>query len=430
MAKTNKSNILFKRAQSIIPGGVNSPVRAFKSVNGTPRFFQKAAGARFYDVDRNSYIDYMMSWGPLILGHSHPRVTEAIIKAVESGTSFGASTEKEIILAEIVNERFPAAKMVRLVNSGTEATMTAIRLARAATGRDLLVKFDGCYHGHSDSLLVNAGSGVATGGIAGCAGITESTASNTISIPYNNIEKLDELFNLRGDKIAGVIIEPIAANMGLVFPNIEFLQKLRDLTNRYGAVLIFDEVISGFRVARGGACELLNITPDLLCFGKIIGGGLPIGALGGKKEIMQLLAPVGEVYQAGTLSGNPISVSAGIATLMELDELDFYAKLKKSTELLAQKLLGVFKKYNVPVTVNQVTGLLTVFFGNARITDFDAVNRCDFGRFSQFHQGLLEDGIYLPPSGYEAWFISSAHRLEEIEITVDKTEHVVSKMRN
>lgn len=428
MAKTNKSEILFKRAQSVIPGGVNSPVRAFKAVNGTPRFFHRGAGAKFYDADGNSYIDYMMSWGPLILGHSHPAVVEAIQKAAENGISFGASTEKEIILAEMIKERFPAAAMVRLVNSGTEATMTAVRLARAATRREILVKFDGCYHGHSDSLLVKAGSGLATGGISGSAGVPEAIASKTISIPYNDMEKLEELFSSRGYEIAGVIVEPVAANMGVVFPLRGFLEKLRELTKRYNSILIFDEVITGFRIARGGACEILSIEPDLICFGKIIGGGLPIGAVGGKKEIMQLLAPLGEVYQAGTLSGNPISVSAGIATLMELDELDFYKNLRETTDKLALKLKKVFKKYGIPVTVNHLIGLLTVFFGDTKIVDYQSVQCCDFGRFAEFHAGLLDDGIYLPPSGYEAWFISSAHGDEEIEITIDKTEHVIKKM--
>lgn len=427
MKKTAKSEALFERAQKRIPGGVNSPVRAFKAVGGAPRFFQRGEGARVYDEDGNSFIDYMMSWGPLILGHAHPKVVEAVRNAALQGTSFGAPTENEIILAEMVSERFPTAEMVRLVSSGTEAAMTAIRLARASTGRELIVKFDGCYHGHSDALLVKAGSGVATGGIAGSVGVIDCLAEKTLSLPYNDIEAVKELFSLRGEEIAGVIVEPVAANMGVIPPVNGFLDALRELSEEYEAVLIFDEVITGFRIAWGGACELYGIAPDLICLGKIIGGGLPIGAVGGQREIMELLAPVGEVYQAGTLSGNPISVAAGIATLNELDRPGIYETLKESTEELARKLKHNFNIFGVPAVINEMTGLLAIFFGDFEVNDYASVQMCDMKKFAQFHRAMLEEGVYLPPSGYEAWFLSTAHGKDEIEATLAAQEKVLKR---
>jgi len=418
MRDTTKSEASFKAASKVIPGGVNSPVRAFRAVGGVPRFFTHGEGAKIYDADGNSYIDYMMSWGPLILGHAHPKVVEAVHAAASRGTSFGAPTEDEITLAEMVKDRFPAAEMVRLVNSGTEAAMTAVRLARAAAGRDIIVKFDGCYHGHSDAVLVKAGSGVATGGIAGSEGVPQATADMTISLPYNDSSALEDLFAQRGGEIAGVIVEPAAANMGVIPPKAGFLESIREITSRYGAVLIFDEVITGFRIARGGACELYGIEPDLICLGKIIGGGLPIGAVCGGKDIMELLAPTGGVYQAGTLSGNPISVAAGIATLRELNEPGVYEKLRRNTEILARGLKENFDLTGVPATVNAMTGLLTVFFTGEAVTDYASALKCDMNRFARFHAAMLKEGIYLPPSGFEAWFTSTAHGQAEIEATL------------
>lgn len=422
---TSKSQRLYRRARSVIPGGVNSPVRAFNAVGGIPRFIAWGQGANIFDVDGGEYIDYMMSWGPLILGHAHPRVVEAVRSAAIEGTSFGAVTEREIEMAELILSRFPAADMARLVNSGTEAAMTAIRLARAATGRELIVKFDGCYHGHSDALLVKAGSGLATGGIPGSAGIPDNVAKGTISLPYNDIGAVEELFASAGGRIAGIIVEPIAANMGVVAPVEGFLEALRKLSEDYGAVLIFDEVITGFRVAEGGASELFGISPDLICLGKIIGGGLPIGAVCGRREIMELLAPIGSVYQAGTLSGNPISTAAGIATIRELDAEGFYPSLAQSTEKLAAGLEKGFRQKGVPVRINHLTGLLTVFFSDGEVKDFSAAQACDMELYARFFNGMLEEGVYLPPSGYEAWFLSSAHGEDEIEATLSAQEQVL-----
>ena len=425
---THNSEKLFEQAQQIIPGGVNSPVRAFKSVGGVPRFFAKADGAKFWDVDGNEYIDYMMSWGPLILGHSYPSVIASVKQAALRGTSFGGATEGEVELAEMVRDRFPAAEMVRLVSSGTEATMTAIRLARAFTGRELMIKFDGCYHGHSDALLVKAGSGLATHGIAGSAGVPESVAKSMISLPYNDLEAVERVFLRKGSDIAGIIVEPVAANMGLIPPAEGFLEGLRHLTAKYDSTLIFDEVITGFRIARGGACEVFGITPDLICFGKILGGGLPIGGIGGRKEIMERLAPAGDVYQAGTLSGNPISVAAGIATLKELGRPGFYDGIKDRTEKLSGALKKRFDNAGVSVIINQLTGLLTVFFGQGTLTDYETVKTFDMEKFGRFHAAMLEKGIYLPPSGYEAWFISSAHGQREIQFTVDKVKEIAENL--
>lgn len=412
----------------MIPGGVNSPVRAFKSVGGIPRFLSRGRGAYIWDADDNRYIDYMMSWGPLILGHAHPKVFEAVREAASAGTSFGASTAGEIELAEMVIDRFLAVEMLRLVSSGTEAAMTAVRLARAVTGRELIVKFDGCYHGHSDGLLVKAGSGLATQGLPRSAGVPESVAQGTISLPYNDLEAVRKTFDKRGEDIAGIIVEPAAANMGVVPPVDGFLKGLRMAAEKYGAVLIFDEVISGFRVARGGACELYNNRPDLVCLGKILGGGLPIGAVGGKREIMERLAPVGDVYQAGTLSGNPVSVAAGIATLRELEAPGFYEMLNNTTEKLALGLEEIFSEAEIPVVINRLTGLLTVFFGEGEISDYQLVQNCDMDRYARFFRGMLDEGVYLPPSGYEAWFLSSAHNDDEIERTLKTGRKVIEEL--
>ncbi len=423
-----KSRILFERAQQAIPGGVNSPVRSFRAVGGIPRFIVKGQGARIYDADGNAYIDYMMSWGPLILGHAHPAVVKSVRKAALEGTSFGASTEREIELAEMVKVCFPAADKVRLVSSGTEAAMTALRLARAVTGRELIVKFDGGYHGHSDALLVKAGSGLATGGMPGSAGVPESVVKGMVSLPYNDITAVEKLFHQEGKKIAGIIVEPAAANMGVIPPAAGFLETLRKLTAEYGTILIFDEVITGFRVARGGACELFGVTPDLICLGKIIGGGLPIGAVAGNRDIMERLAPLGDVYQAGTLSGNPISTAAGLATLKEIGQPDFYIALARTTSKLAHSLKRLFDSAGIPVVVNHLPGLLTIFFGRGPVSNYDSVQRCNMDRFARFFAAMLEEGVYLPPSGFEAWFISSAHGDNEIENTLETVSRAINRL--
>jgi len=399
---------IFSKSLSLLPGGVNSPVRAFQAVGGEPVFVRRGEGAYIWGADGKQYIDYVMSWGPLILGHCHPQVVEAVKNAAENGLSFGACTEAETELAEMVIDRFPCADMVRLVSSGTEACMTALRLARGYTKRDIIVKFDGCYHGHSDSLLVKAGSGVATMGIPGSAGVPEALAKLTVSLPYNNLEQTEALFHRIGDKIACVIVEPVAANMGVVLPQEGFLEGLRRLTAKYEALLIFDEVITGFRIARGGACEVYGIAPDIICLGKILGGGMPIGGLAGKREIMSKLTPIGEVYQAGTLSGNPVSVAAGIATLQELDRVGFYEELKEKTDKLVVGLSKVFAEKGILVTINHSTGLLTVFFSDHPVTDYVSAQKCDMQKFAGFHRRMLEAGVYLPPSGYEAWFVGGS----------------------
>lgn len=428
MSDKDKSGQLFSRAKLTIPGGVNSPVRAFKSVDLDPIFIDKGEGSYIFDVDGNRYIDYVLSWGPLILGHCHPAVIEAVKSAAEKGLSFGAATEAEVELAEMIIDRFPAAEMVRLVSSGTEACMTAVRLARGYTGRDIIVKFDGCYHGHSDSLLVKAGSGVATGGIPGTKGIPAGTAKTTLSIPYNDIEAVGAVFESKGEDIAAVIVEPIAANMGVVPPQEGFLENLRMLTAKYGSLLIFDEVITGFRVARGGACELFGIVPDLICLGKILGGGMPIGGLCGKREIMEKLAPVGDVYQAGTLSGNPVSTAAGLATLRELDKAGVYENLKLNTEKLSEGLNSVFSQPGIDVHIASVLGLLTVFFSSKDIVNFQDVTGCDNDKFKRFFQSMLASGIYLPPSPFEAWFLSIKHDDDIIGKTIEAADRAVKTL--
>ncbi|MFH1734017.1 MAG: glutamate-1-semialdehyde 2,1-aminomutase [bacterium] len=425
----SKSNILFERARRSIPGGVNSPVRAFGSVGGTPRFIERGQGVHLYDADGNRYIDYVMSWGPLILGHAHPAVVEAVQKAASNGTSFGASTEAEIELAERVKERMPHCELLRLVSSGTEAVMTAARVARGFTGRDVIVKFDGCYHGHSDGFLVAAGSGLATGGLPASKGVPADITKNTLSLPYNDLETAAEAFTRQSSQIAAVIVEPIAANMGVVMPESGFLEGLRELTAKHGALLIFDEVITGFRVARGGATELLGVTPDLVMMGKIIGGGLPIGAVGGRREVMEMLAPVGDVYQAGTLSGNPISVAAGIATLKELDRPGFYDGIQNTTNKLVDELRKVYQNGSETVQINSAPGLLTVFFSTTSVSDFRSAKAQDSVKYGRFFHNMLNNGVYLPPSPYEAWFISSEHDDDTIAKTCQIVENSLDSMR-
>jgi glutamate-1-semialdehyde 2,1-aminomutase len=414
----SRSKEIFARSSQVIPGGVNSPVRSFGSVGGTPFVVDHGEGAYLHDVDGNRYVDYVMSWGPLILGHAYPSVIKAIEKQVRRGTSYGAPTKAELELAELVCERMPWTEKLRLVSSGTEACMTAARVARGATGRNLIVKFDGGYHGHSDLFLVKAGSGLATGGLPASAGVPEHVTSTTLSIPYNNEETVKAAFAESGDKFAAVIVEPVAANMGVIPSTAGFLQTLRDLTAKHGALLIFDEVITGFRVAPGGAAELYGIRPDLVCLGKILGGGLPIGAVGGRADIMDHLAPVGNIYQAGTLSGNPLSVAAGIATLKALADKSIYDKIKSYAVELSNKLFNLFWEHDVAVQINRVESLFTIFFSEKTVTDFESAKKSDMKLYARFFHAILDQGIFLPPSGYEAWFVSAAHGEKELKQTV------------
>jgi glutamate-1-semialdehyde 2,1-aminomutase len=427
--KTDISKKLFARAQELIPGGVNSPVRACKSVGCDPVFIEKAVGAKIYDVDGNVNIDFVGSWGPMILGQNYPTVIAAIKKAMENGTSFGAPCKLEIDLAELVIAAVPSVEMVRFVSSGTEATMSAVRLARGYTGRDVVVKFDGGFHGHADTFLVKAGSGVITLGIPGSPGVPEDIVRNTISIPYNNPEKLEETLRNAALNIACVIIEPIAGNMGVIQPQPGFLRKLRELTTELGIVLIFDEVITGFRASLGGAQAKFGITPDLTCLGKIIGGGLPVGAYGGKKEIMRLVAPVGPVYQAGTLSGNPLAMAAGKATLTELAQPGFYEALdKKATEFGAKFLALAQKHLGNKVCMNQAGSVLTLFFTEGPVTDFESAMKSDTEMYGRYYREMLQEGIYLAPAQFEGMFISAAHTAEDLEITLKKAESVFMKL--
>jgi glutamate-1-semialdehyde 2,1-aminomutase len=414
-----KSGLLFKKARQLIPGGVNSPVRACKAVGMDPPFIAKAKGCLMWDADGNEYVDYVGSWGPMILGHADPRVTRAIAERIELGTSYGAPTELEVEMAQVISEMVPSIEMVRMVNSGTEATMSAIRLARGYTGRKIIVKFDGCYHGHADSLLVSAGSGVATLGIPGSPGVPEEVAGNTISLPFNDPDKLDQAFQKFGSKVAAVIVEPIPGNMGVVEPREEFLHSLRKITQENSALLIFDEVISGFRVAPGGAQQYFGVTPDLTCLGKIIGGGLPVGAYGGKREIMTEMAPEGGIYQAGTLSGNPLAMAAGLATLRALSEAGIYETLEDKGTLLFTGLETAARSAGLDVTVNHIGSLGSLFFTPDPVTDYDSARTSDQGLFVRYYKSMLEQGIYLAPSPFEAAFLSTAHSKEIIQKTID-----------
>ena len=423
-----KSTALFKRAQRVIPGGVNSPVRACRSVGTNPLFIERADGCRLFDADGNTYIDYIGSWGPMILGHRHPSVIAAISSVLEKGTSFGAPTELEIQLADLIVEAVPSVDMVRMVNSGTEAAMSAIRLARGYTGRDKIVKFDGCYHGHADALLVEAGSGVATLQIPGSPGVPAAFVEHTLSLPYNDIDTVRKVMAEQGDRIACIIVEPVAGNMGLVLPDIQFLEALRETTEKCGAVLIFDEVMTGFRVAYGGAQERYGITPDLSCFGKIIGGGLPVGAYGGRREIMDNIAPKGTVYQAGTLSGNPLAMAAGIATLNQLKTPGFYEQLEAKAETLIAGLKSLAQKAHIPVSCARAGAMMGLFFTDRRVKNFSDAKTSDLQRFSSYYQGMLENGIYLAPSQFEAFFLSAAHDDEAIEQTLSAAEAVFGQL--
>ena len=421
----SKSEALFTEAQKYIPGGVNSPVRSFRSVGGTPPFIARGQSARVWDVDGNEYIDYLGSWGPLVLGHSHPAVVEAIKKSAESGTSFGAPVEQEVELAKIICDQLPSVESVRLVSSGTEACMSAIRLARAFTNRDKIIKFAGCYHGHADGLLVKAGSGALTHGIPTSAGVPESYASETLVADYNNIESVDKFFTANPTSIAAVIIEPVAGNMGVIPPSPGFLEDLRRITKNNGALLIFDEVITGFRVGPSGAQGLFGITPDITTMGKIIGGGLPVGAYGGRKDIMEMVAPLGAMYQAGTLSGNPLAVSAGIATLTELQKPGVFKKLEEMAERLTEGLTKAFQAAEIPSSINRVGSMFTGFFNDGPVTTLEDAEGSDTEMYGRYFHAMQENGVYIAPSQFEAGFVSTAHTESDIDATVTKASEAL-----
>lgn len=414
-----KSEKYFEISQKYIPGGVNSPVRAARAVHRDPVFIKSASGSKIFDVDGNEYIDYVCSWGPAILGHAHPYVLKKVKKAIKKGLSFGAPTKKEYILAEMINEAMPVMEQVRLVNSGTEATMSAIRLARGYTNKDLILKFTGCYHGHSDGLLVKAGSGVLTEAISSSGGVPDDYAKNTIVAEFNDIDSVNALFEKYYGKIAAVIVEPVAANMGVILPNKGFLEFLREITRKNSALLIFDEVITGFRLAKGGACEYFGIEPDLITVGKIVGGGMPLAAYGGKKEIMSYISPLGDVYQAGTLSGNPVATAAGIATLEVLFENpDIYKRIDENTKLLADGIENIMNTNEKRVHINRIGSLMSVFFTSQNVKSYKDVLTCDLDKYARYYSFLRENGIYIAPSQFEAVFVSDAHSIEDIKNTL------------
>ncbi|EAX48367.1 glutamate-1-semialdehyde-2,1-aminomutase [Thermosinus carboxydivorans Nor1] len=424
-----KSAQAFAEAKAYIPGGVNSPVRSFRGVGGTPPFIARAAGSRLYDIDGNEYIDYVGSWGPMILGHAHPAVTEALRDALMRGTSYGAPTLLETELAKMIQQAVPSMELVRMVNSGTEATMSALRLARAYTKRNKIVKFAGCYHGHHDSLLVKAGSGATTLGVPDSPGVPESIAGNTITVAYNDIDGLEQVFRQAGEDIAAVIIEPVPGNMGLILPRDGYLAAVRRITQEYGALLIFDEVMSGFRVAYGGAQAYYGIKPDLTTLGKVIGGGLPVGAYGGRRDIMELIAPAGPVYQAGTLSGNPLAMTAGLTTLKILAETpDMYQKLTEKTQTLCAGLKAQAEKFGFNLQFHQIGSMFGLFFSDKPVYDYDSAKQSDVGAFNTFFHAMLEQGVYLAPSQFEAAFMSAAHSDDDIAATIGASARAFAKV--
>jgi len=425
----SKSSKLFAKARKLIPGGVNSPVRAGKAVGMDPPFIARSKGCYLWDTDQRRYIDYVCSWGPMILGHAPPKVVKALQERIPKGTSYGAPTELEVEMAQMIADMVPSIEMVRMVNSGTEATMSAIRLARGYTGRTKLVKFEGCYHGHADSLLVSAGSGVATLGIPGCPGVPADLAGHTLSLRFNDLDQVGETMDRFGKEVAAVIVEPVAGNMGVVLPEKGFLEGLRAMTAKHGALLIFDEVITGFRVSPGGAQELYGIRPDLTCLGKIIGGGLPVGAYGGRKEIMASMAPEGNIYQAGTLSGNPLAMAAGLATLKELRKGKIYRELEEKGRRLFTGLKEAASSAGLDAAVNRVGSMGTLFFTRGAVTDFASAKQSDTRLYGSFYGQMLSQGIYLAPSAFEAWFLSSAHDERSIDRTIDCAERAFRTMR-
>lgn len=425
---SGKSELAFEQAKQVIPGGVNSPVRAFKSVGLTPFFVERAKGSKIWDIDGNEYIDYIGSWGPLIVGHAHPEVLEAIQLTAERGTSFGAPTELETEMARLVIERVPSIEMVRMVNSGTEAVMSALRLARGYTGRSKIVKFEGCYHGHADSLLIKAGSGAATLGLPDSPGVPSSVAANTLTVPYNDLESIKLVFEKFGEDIAAVIVEPIAGNMGVVPPLPGFLQGLREVTEQYGSLLIFDEVMTGFRVGLNSAQGLYGITPDITTLGKVIGGGLPVGAYGGKREIMEHIAPAGPIYQAGTLSGNPLAMAAGFTTLKLIGQPGFYEELERKSARLEQGLRANAARHGIPSTINRVGSMVCPFFTDEQVTNYEAAKKSDLKRFNACFASLLELGVSIAPSQFEGLFVSSAHSDEDIERTIEAHDEALKRL--
>ncbi|WP_085509022.1 glutamate-1-semialdehyde 2,1-aminomutase [Thalassobacillus devorans] len=423
MKKFDRSIEAYKEAEQLMPGGVNSPVRAFKSVDMDPVFMERGKGSKIYDIDGNEYIDYVLSWGPLILGHADDRVVEQLKSITELGTSFGAPTQIENKLAQLVIDRVPSIEMVRMVNSGTEATMSALRVARGYTGRNKILKFEGNYHGHGDSLLIKAGSGVATLGLPDSPGVPEGIAKNTITVPYNDLESVRYAFEQFGDDLAAVIVEPVAGNMGVVPPQNSFLQELRQITEDNGTVLIFDEVMTGFRVGYNCAQGHFGVTPDMTCLGKVIGGGLPVGAYGGKKEIMERVAPTGDIYQAGTLSGNPLAMTAGYETLKAMDQAAYEA-INEKVDRLIQGFTDAASEHDIPFTVNRAGSMVGFFFNNEEVYNFETASSSDLDFFAKYYRGMIEEGIFLPPSQFEGLFLSTAHSDEDIEKTIEAAEKV------
>lgn len=428
--KRDRSDQLFDKAKHYIPGGVNSPVRAFRSVGGQPLFIAKGSGSKIWDVDGNEYIDYVCSWGPLILGHAYPDVVEAVERACRNGTSFGAPTELEVKLAELITQFIPSVELVRMVSSGTEAVMSAVRVARGYTGKEKIIKFEGCYHGHADSFLIAAGSGAATLGIPDSLGVTSGTASDTIVLPFNDLDMFAETVKTYADTIAAVVIEPVAANMGVVLPKAGFLEGIRKITSEYGILLVFDEVITGFRVALGGAQQFYNIVPDLTCLGKVIGGGLPVGAYGGKREIMEKVAPVGPVYQAGTLSGNPIAMAAGYTTLKVLSGRDFFQDLESRSASLEKGFRENTAQLGLEMQLNRIGSLFCAYFTNQEVSDYRSAKRSNIDKFVKYFWAMLERGIYIAPSQFEAGFVSAVHSDKDIEETIEANYEALKEVKS